>query len=138
MISLFCKPTCLQGWISACNSRCVFQLIVPSLFVMLNLFYMYKVLYFELYHFLLPGNEVAERLCFHKRVSRILSTGGVHPMADTPPGRHPPRADTPQTNTSPPNQTPSQADTPLGRHPPRQTATVADGTHPIGKHSCCL
>ena len=63
--------------------------------------------------------------------------GGVHPVADTPPGRHPPRADTPQTNT-PSRQTPSQADTPLGRHPPRQTATAADGTHPTGMHSCCL
>ena len=54
------------------------------------------------------------------------------PRADTPLGRHPPRADT----------------TPLGRHPPwadtpspwadtpQQTAPAADGTHPSGMNSC--
>ena len=37
---------------------------------------------------------------------------------------------------------PPWADTPLGRHspwadtPPQQTATVVDGTHPTGMHSC--
>ena len=36
--------------------------------------------------FLLSANEVAERYCFHKCVSRILSTGGgVHPLRQTPP-----------------------------------------------------
>ena len=72
---------------------------------------------------------VVERYSFHKRVSRILSTGGcgVHP-----PGRHPPRADTPHAGPSSPRQTPS----PWGDPPPPQTATAADGTHPTGMHSC--
>ena len=54
--------------------------------------------------FLLSANEVAERLCFQKRVSRILSIGGgVHPLwADTTtPGNPPPSGQTP----------PSQVDT---------------------------
>ena len=85
--------------------------------------------------FFTVATVVAERLCFHKRVSRILSTGGgvclwvwgclplglweclptdgvhwvrggLHPLI-----RHP-RADTPQA------------------------ATAEDGTHPTGMHSC--
>ena len=61
---------------------------------------------------LLPSaNEVAERYCFHKRVSRILSTGGClsarHPLLSD---RHSPRADTPL-----------QADTSLNGHSRGQT-----------------
>ena len=43
------------------------------------------------------------------------------PWADTPLGRHPPWADSP----------PPWADTPT------EMVTAADGTHPIGMHSCC-
>ena len=51
-------------------------------------------------------NNSCGKVSFHKRVSRILSTWGG--------GCTPPRADT----------------------PPPETATAADGTHPIGMHSC--
>ena len=69
--------------------------------------------------YLLSANEVVERKCFHKCVSRILSTGGCIPPCTG--ADNPPKADTPF---------------PLGRHPhPQQTATAADGTHPTGMHS---
>ena len=74
--------------------------------------------------FIITGrNEVAERQCFQKRVSRILSRGGVSASVHAgihPPGRHPP------------GQTSPWADTP----PRQQTATAADVTHPTGMHSC--
>ena len=61
----------------------------------------------------------------------------------TPPGRRPPRQTPPSktpslADTPLPGHTPSPwADTPLGRQPPPpETATVADGTHPTGMHSC--
>ena len=73
------------------------------------------------YKLLPSANEVAEKYCFHKSVSRILPTGRVH---TSPMGRHP-WADT------------SLGRHPLGRPPPHQTATSADGTHPTGMHSCC-
>ena len=72
--------------------------------------------------FLPSANEVAERYCFHKRVSRIVSRReGVHiPWEDTPSqthtpplaGRHPPywQAETP----------PLVGTSPAGRHPPRR------------------
>ena len=55
---------------------------------------------------------------------------GTLPGADTTPSRHPsPRPGTPREQTPFPGT----------RHPPpQQTATVADGTHPTGKHSCCI
>ena len=60
-------------------------------------------------------------VCFHTRVSRILSTGGgVHPQEDTSLGTHPlgryPQADTHQADPlgqTPPGQTPPKQ-TPLG------------------------
>ena len=82
---------------------------------------------------------VAEGQCFHKRVLRILSTGGgVYPsmhwgrhspgqVSQHALGRHP-RAGIPAcTGADPPSrQTP----------PPPPTATAADGTHPTGMLSC--
>ena len=66
------------------------------------------------------------------------------PLAGTPPGQvhpsrqvHPPGRYTPWAGT-PPGQVHAPASTPPSRYPysPRQTATVADGTHPTGMHSC--
>ena len=58
------------------------------------------------------------------------------PGADNPLSRHPPGAGTPQADTPqsrhPLEQTPPRADT----LPPQQMATVTDGTHPTGIHSC--
>ena len=55
-------------------------------------------------------------------------------------GYHPSGPDTPGPDSPHPR---TGAGTPLGtrhppqsRHPPQQTATVADGTHPTGMHSC--
>ena len=48
---------------------------------------------FSFLSLLLPSATiVVERYCFHKHVSRILSTGGdIHsPLGRPPPGRHPP------------------------------------------------
>ena len=73
-------------------------------------------------------------------------SGQTPPWAD-PRGRHPSWADTPPGQTPllgrhPPGQTPiAPGRHPQGRQPPpQQTATAADGTHPIGMHSCfqCL
>ena len=56
-----------------------------------------------------------------------------HPRADTPQEQTPLKADTPPgADTSP------RADTPQSRHSPQETATVADGTHPPGMHSCLI
>ena len=81
---------------------------------------------------LLPSaTVVAERQCFHKCMSRILSTGGgvfQHAVGQTPPslGRHPPPwADTPLPGQTPPS---------LDRHPPPWTDTpcpVHAGIHPL-------
>ena len=76
--------------------------------------------------------------------------GTRHPQSRHPPGtKHPqeqapPGADTPTGAGTPPEQTPPGAGTPLEQAPPgpdpssQQTATVADGTHPTGMHSCYL
>ena len=71
------------------------------------------------------------------QASVILFTGGVsgrHPPGQTPPGRHSLGRHTPVQ--TPPVQASSWADIPPGRHPSQQAATAADGTHPIGMHSC--
>ena len=70
-------------------------------------------------NFYRPQRSCGKVMFLH--LSVILSTGGC--LADTPPGRHPPRADT----------LPPRADT-----PPPETATAGDGTHPTGMHSCCI
>ena len=57
---------------------------------------------------------VAERLCFHKRLS-FCPGGRCTPPGQTPSWTHPP--------------THTHSDTP-------QTATAADGMHPTGMHSC--
>ena len=75
----------------------------------------YKTIQINL--FLPSATGVAERLCFHKRLSFCPHGGCTHPPAKhTPLGRHP-----------------RQADTPLP-----QTATAADGAHPTGMHSFFL
>ena len=61
------------------------------------------------------------------------------PPATTFPESPPPEAAPPQGADTPPEQTPPGADTPRTRHPPPgrpKTATVSDGTHPTGMHSC--
>ena len=78
-------------------------------------------------------NVVAERLCFHKRVSRILSMGGVYALyalGQTPPL---PSAwwDTHTPGQTPPRQNPL-ARHPLGRHP---LPTACWDMHP---HPCPL
>ena len=60
---------------------------------------------------------VAERQCFHKRLS-------VPPLSRHPLGRHP------HLGRHCPGQTPP-TDT-----PPPESATAAGGTHPTGMHSC--
>ena len=76
-------------------------------------------------------------------VSGSVHAGIPPPQEQTPPGtRHPPGADTlpppPREEQTPPwEQTPPRSTPPRNRHPlPRETATVADGTHPTGMHSC--
>ena len=112
---------------------------------------------------LLPSATKLRRLCFYTCLSVILFTGvggvpgQVAPPAGTPPSRYapqqvPPWAGTPPRQVHPPDRyTPRQVHPPAGTPPrsryippgrytppptPRQTATVADGTHPTGKHSC--
>ena len=54
---------------------------------------------------LLPSaTVVAERQCFHKCMSRILSTGEVYPRMQW--GRHPPGQTPPSLDRHPPGQTP--------------------------------
>ena len=80
---------------------------------------------------LLPSaTVVAERLCFHRRLSVHRGGGGVHPLGrHSALGRYPPQ--------TPPGQTPPKAD-PLCPPPAPETATAADGTHPATFHSHCL
>ena len=108
-------------------------------------------------------NEVAKVMFLH--LSVILFTGGLpqcmvgyHPPGtDTPPGgdtpldhtpldqappdqtpqtRHLPDQAPPLDQAPPPDQTPPNRHPPKGRHTPRQMATVVDGTHPTGMHTC--
>ena len=108
-----------------------------------------------LLQFITVCNEVAKVMFLH--VSVILFTVGVRlsacwdpprtthtppgPGTPPPPSRHPQGADTsPQEQTSPEQTIPLGADTPTpilpGADTPPETATVADGTHPTGMHSC--
>ena len=71
---------------------------------------------------LLPSaTTVAERLCFHKRLSFLFTGGG---SGRSPPrGRHPPP---PLDRHPPPGQTPTPWQTP--------TPTPWTDTHPLGRH----
>ena len=94
----------------------------------------------------LPSATKLRRLCFlylsvcpQGGVSASVHAGipppppgaGTPLGAGTPQSRHPRRAGTPQSR-------PPGTRHPPSRHPPQQTATVADGTHPTGMHSCFL
>ena len=68
--------------------------------------------------------------------TRYTPLAGTCPSRSTQlgPGTHPPRTRyTPQAGTPPGPGTP-----PRTRYPPQQTATVADGMHPTGMHSCFM
>ena len=73
-------------------------------------------------------NEVAARLYFHKRVSRILSTGGGRAGDGCLPQW--------MLGYTPPQQTPAQSKHLPPEHTPPPTATAADGMHPTGMLSC--
>ena len=62
-------------------------------------------------------------------------TGGRHQPGTR--GRHYPGRHPPGTRGRHPHPLGPEADTPPGRNPPQQTATVADGTHLTGMHTCC-
>ena len=64
-------------------------------------------------------NEVAKVMFLHLSVCPQGGSASVHAGLPPPQSRHPPGADPPRS-----------------RPPPQQTATVADGTHPTGMHSC--
>ena len=96
--------------------------------------------------FVTVRSEVAKVMFLHLSVCPQMGSASVHagisppPPAkeQTPPEQAPPGAGTPLEQTPPWEQTP-----PGSRHPPQeqtpppqQTATVADGTHPTGMHSC--
>ena len=77
-----------------------------------------------------------------------LSTGGggsasVHAGIPPPRTRHPPGPDPPRTRQPPGPDPPRTGHPPPGTSPPpgagtppQQMATIADGTHPTGMHSC--
>ena len=99
----------------------------------------------------LPSATKLRRLGFYTYLSVILFTGGL-PQCML--GYQPPRTRHSPEQTLPPEQTPRSR--PLlgpgtphpgpgtlpppgpGTPPRQQTATVGDGTHPTGMHSCCL
>ena len=92
---------------------------------------------------------VRKRSCGKVMFSQACVKNSVHKgggVANTPPlsrhllGRPPPLVG---RHPSPGQTPPGQTDNPPGQTPPRQTppsaqhtATAADGTHPIGMHSC--
>ena len=74
-----------------------------------------------------PGTPQEQTPPWSRHPQSRHTPGSRHNTKKAPlphPTRHPPGAD-----TLPRDQAPS---------PPQQTATVADGTHPTGKHSCCI
>ena len=115
---------------------------------------MLKVIIF--YFNLLPSATKLRRLCFYTCLSFCSQWGSASVHAGIPPGPRTP----PGTRHTPPEQTPpgSRHLRPRSRHPPSrqspweqtsptpilpgadtpppETATVADGTHPTGMHSC--
>ena len=94
------------------------------------------------------SNSSCRKVMFLRLSVILFTVGGEVVWADTLLGRHlpgqtppprqtpPPQADTPQVDI--PGQTSSLDRHPLGRHPLPETATVADGMHPTGMHSCWL
>ena len=78
---------------------------------------------------LLPSATKLQRLCFYTCLS-FCSQGGasasVHARIPPPGPGTPLGADTPPRSRPPRTRTP----------PPRETATVADGLHPTGMHTC--
>ena len=88
----------------------------------------------------LPSATKLRRLCFYTCVSVHRGVCLSACWDTTPPrSRQPP----PWEQAAPREQAPPLgAGTPQNRHPPeqatppQQTATVADGTHPTGMHSC--
>ena len=75
--------------------------------------------------------------------TRYTPRDQVHPFGQVPPGTRytSPVPGTPPGTSTPPGTryTPwDQVHPPGGRYPrPQETATVANGTHPTGIHSCC-
>ena len=80
-----------------------------------------------------PQRSCGKVMILHLSVILYTVGGGCIPActwANTPPGQTPPQGRPPRK--TPPQAAPPWADT------PQQTATVADGTHPTGMHSCFL
>ena len=85
----------------------------------------------------LPSAMKLRRLCFYTCLSVHRGRGSASVHTGMPP---PPRgAGTLPGAGTPLDQAPPQSrHPPLGPSTPQQTATVADGTHPTGIHSCFL
>ena len=84
-----------------------------------------------------------QRSCEGYVFTPVCPQGGVYLSAcwdTTPPQRtrHPPGSRHPPSRPDPPrSRHPPWEQTPQSRHPPhQQTATIADGKHPTGMHSC--
>ena len=91
---------------------------------------------------LLPSATKLRRLCFYTCLSFCPRGGGVLPqcmLGYHPPSRPPPGADPPppRSRHTARSRHPPGADTPQEQISP-ETATVADGTHPTGMHSCLI
>ena len=83
-------------------------------------------------------NEVAKVMFLQVSVcpggSASVRAGIPHPPgADPPPGQTSSWEQTPPLDQTPP---PPRTRHPPGTRPPPETATVADGMHPTGMHSC--
>ena len=95
-------------------------------------------------------NEVAKVMFLHLSVSHSVHRGGclsacwdtTPPEQAPPPDQAPPRTRPLLEPGTPQAQAPQGQAPPGTRHPPgpdtplQQTATVMDGTHPTGMHSC--
>ena len=86
---------------------------------------------------LLPFATKLRRLCVYTGLSFCSQVEGSTSVRDgiPPPGQAPPPPDQAPPGSRP-RQPPDQA--PPGSRQPPQTATVADGTHPTGMHSCVM
>ena len=95
--------------------------------------------YFEIFMYVLcviaVCNEVAKVMFLHHSVLNGGGSASVHVGMPAPGSRHLPRDQGPPWDQAPPwNQAPA----PPGPGTPQQTATVADGRHPTGMHSCIV